>query len=77
MREKAKRHLDEAIDEQNMTKAKIATMVLAQLRKGDDEKAGVKLLMDEELVDAISLMARSEFAIPSQLEKHGESLRRR
>jgi len=66
--------LHQALTENDVNKARIATMLVQAIRKAGKQDDGVKIKTDERFVDSVALMVKSEFAIPSQLAEFEEAL---
>ena len=66
--------LQQSLVENDVNRARIATMVIATVRKGGKQDDGIKLKTDERFVDSIATMIGREFAIPSQLAEYEEGL---
>lgn len=66
--------LNQALVENDINKARIASMLIQAIRRGGKQDDGVKLKVDERFVEAISAMAQSEFRIKSQLAEYEAAL---
>ncbi len=69
--------LREGLREGDLNKVKIAKEAVMTFKRGLGDKEGEKVLFPVAFVEAVVSMSKSEFAIPSQLEKHKDALRER
>lgn len=76
LEERAFKQLSDALTERDPIKAKVAQTVLQEVRRGANKQAMKVVQIDDRVADAVSLMAKSEFAIPSRLEPYAGILKR-